>query len=80
MTNISISQLKTNPAKAIKEATDAPVGVQKRNKLEAYLVGSELFEKLVSYVEDYIDKKAVKEADYKKVTPLDDVIKELGLD
>lgn len=80
MTNISVTQLKTNPAKVIDAASDAPVAITRRNKTTGYVVGKDIFEKLVSFVEDYLDKKALKEADYKKGTPLDEVVKELGLE
>ncbi|MFV1917471.1 MAG: type II toxin-antitoxin system Phd/YefM family antitoxin [Patescibacteria group bacterium] len=76
---ISISQLKTNPAKALEAAMDAPLGVQKRNKLKAYLIGSELFEKLVSYIEDYIDSSAVETTDFSKGRDFEKVAKELGI-
>lgn len=80
MTNISISELKTNPSAVLSSASDYPVAVKKRNKTTGYIVGKDFFEKLVSFVEDYIDRKAIKEADYKRGTPLDEVIKELGLE
>ena len=80
MSIISISELKTNPAKAIEKAADMPVAIKKRNKTAGYVVGKDIFEKLVSFVEDYIDRKAISEADYKRGKPLQEVIKELGLE
>ena len=79
MTNISISQLKTNPGKAIEAASSTPVGIQKRNKLQAYIVGSDLFEKIVSYIEDYIDRSSVEETDFSKGRDFEKVAKELGI-
>lgn len=79
MSIISISQLKTNPARAIEEALDSPVGVQKRNKLKAYLVGKDLFESIVSYIEDYIDKSAIEKTDFSKGRDFEKVAKELGI-
>ena len=79
MTNISISNLKANPAKAIDEAEDFPVEILKRNKVVAYLVGKVLFEKLVSLIENNIDKKAVATTNFKKGRNFEDVAKELGL-
>lgn len=79
MNVISISDLKTNPASAISEAIDYPVAIQKRNKTEAYLVGKDLFDKLVSFIEDTIDIQAARNADYKKVRNFEDIASELGL-
>ncbi len=79
MSSVSISQLKTNPAKAIREAADFPLAVENRNKIEAYLVGSELYEKLVSYIEDFIDRKDIKDTNFSKGHDFEDVAKELNL-
>ena len=79
MVNISISELKTNPARAIDKAEEIPLIIQKRNKIKAYLVGKELFESLVSYIEDHIDKRAVETADFKKGRDFEKVAKELGI-
>src|SRR3989338_7630069 len=59
MNNISISQLKVNPSKFIDLAGDYPVAVEKRNKIQAYLVGKNLFEKIVDYLENKIDQIAI---------------------
>lgn len=77
--SVSISQLKTNPSRAIFQADDYPVVVRKRNEVKAYLVGKDLFEKVLAYLEDYIDKKAVRETDFKKGKDFEKVAKELGL-
>lgn len=79
MINVSISQLKTNPAKIIAQALDYPVAVQKRNRVEAYLVGSELYEKLVAFIEDFVDKQAVKKTDFSKGRDFEKVAQELGV-
>lgn len=79
MINISISELKSNPAKAIDKAEEIPLIIQKRNKVKAYLVGKELFESLVSYIEDYIDNKAVETTDFKIGREFEEVSKELGI-
>ena len=79
MNLISISKLKTNPAKAISEATEFPVAVAKRNKVQAYLVGKELYEKLVKYLENYVDSKTVESTDFTKGKDFDKVAKELGI-
>ena len=79
MTNISISQLKINPARAINKASNEPVAIQKRNETKAYLIGTELYHALVTYIEDRIDKKAVKSADFTKGRDFEDVAEELGI-
>jgi PHD/YefM family antitoxin component YafN of YafNO toxin-antitoxin module len=79
MNTISVSQLKTAPAKAIKQAGDFPVVVEKRNKVAAYLVGKNLYEKIIGFIEDYIDRKAVEKTDFSKGKNFDRVAKELGI-
>jgi PHD/YefM family antitoxin component YafN of YafNO toxin-antitoxin module len=79
MTYVSVTQLKTNPSKAVRAAVDAPVAVQKRNKTKAYLVGSELFEQMVSYIEDISDKKAVEETNFSEGRDFEDLASELGV-
>lgn len=79
MSNISISQLKTRPAKAIRDAGDYPVAIKKRNEIKAYLIGKELYEKLLSYIEDYIDRKAVSATDFKKGKDFENLAEELGI-
>ena len=79
MTSISISQLKMNPAAAISSAQDYPVAVQNRNTTEAYLIGKSLFEKLVLYLEDIEDKKALKSIDIKDKRDFEEFASELGI-
>jgi PHD/YefM family antitoxin component YafN of YafNO toxin-antitoxin module len=79
MDSLSISQLKTHPSKAISQATDYPVAVESRNKVKAYLIGKELYEKIVCFIEDYIDKAAVKKTDFRKGKDFEEVAKELGI-
>jgi len=76
---ISISQLKANPSKAISQSGDYPVAVKKRNKIKAYLLGKELYEKLVAYIEDFIDKKTIEETNFTKGKDFGEVTKELGV-
>ena len=66
MNSISISQLKTNPSAAISRAVDYPVAVENRNTIKAYLIGKNLYEKMVAFIEDYLDAGAVKKADFTK--------------
>lgn len=79
MDTISISQFKTHPSKIIAEATDYPVSITNRNKTEAYIVGAELYEKIISYLENFVDTKVVKEADFKKGRDFEKVVKDLDL-
>lgn len=79
MDNISVTELKTNPAKAIDMALDYPLPVANRNKVKAYLIGKELYEKIYSLIEDYIDKIAVEKTDFRKGNDFEKVAKELGL-
>ena len=79
MNSISISELKIHPAKAVIEAADYPLAVENRNKISAYLIGKDLFEKIISYIEDYIDKKAIEKVDFKKGRDFAKVAKDLGI-
>ena len=79
MNSISISQLKVNPSAAIASAADFPIAVENHGKAQAYLVGRDLYEALVSRLEDVIDNKVILETDYKKGKNFEDVASELGL-
>ncbi len=79
MNAISISQLKVNPSAVISQATDYPIAGENRNKVQAYLVGKNLYEKMVSFIEDYVDAAAVKRADRTKSRDFEEVAKELGI-
>lgn len=79
MTSISITDLKTNPSKAVVMAGDSPLAVLSRNKTKAYLVGSELFEQMVAYIEDMEDAKAVNETDFDKGKDFELLASELGI-
>ena len=79
MNNVSISQLKINPSRVISQASDYPVAVEKRNQIKAYVIGKELYEKIIAYIEDYLDKLAAKNTDFSKGKDFEKVTKELGL-
>ena len=79
MDTISISQLKINPSKIIAQAADYPVAVGKRNKIQAYLISKNLYDKIVAYIEALIDKKAVDEADFTKGRDIEEVAEEMNL-
>ncbi len=79
MNKISISYLKTKPAKAISIAADYPLAIASRNKVKAYLLGKDLYEKVVAYFENMIDRKAVEETDFGESEDFEKVAKELGI-
>ena len=79
MTSVSVSQLKVNPSKVIAQAMDYPVAVQKRNRIQAYVVGSELYEKLMALVEDTVDKAVVQKTDFSQGRDFDKIVSELGI-
>ena len=79
MNVVSVSELKTNPAKAIDKAFDTPLAIQKRNKTKAYLVGKDLFEKIVSYIEDHADESTVETTDFSKGKDFEKIAEELGI-
>jgi PHD/YefM family antitoxin component YafN of YafNO toxin-antitoxin module len=79
MTSISISQLKVNPSKAISSADDYPVAIEKHNKVAAYLLGKDLFNDFIEYIENKVDTKSVKDTDFSKGTDFEEFAKELGI-
>ena len=78
-TTVSISTLKVNPSKIINLTADYPVAIENRNKITAYIIGKDLYEKLVSSLEDLIDKKAVEETDFEKGKDFEKVAQKLNL-
>lgn len=79
MTTITISELKVNPSAAIRRAADYPVAVENRNEVTAYLVGKQLFERFMAYLEDREDRAAVAEADFSKAKDFERVARDLGI-
>jgi len=79
MNAVSISQLKVNPSAAISAAVDFPVVVENHGKAQAYLIGKDLYEALVSKLEDVIDQKAIAETDFSKGEDFEAVASELGI-
>ena len=79
MTTASISQLKINPSSVIAQSVDYPVAVENRNKVQAYLVGKALFEKIVAFIEDHLDATAVKKANFAGARDFEKVAQELGV-
>ena len=79
MNNINISELKTNPSNAIALAEDFPVGILNRNEIKAYLIGKDLYDQLVSYLEDTIDATIIRDTDFSKGEDFDSFAKKLGI-
>ena len=79
MTSVSISQIKVNPSKAIAQAEEFPVAVESHNKIKAYLLGKDLYEKIIAYVENFIDKTTVDKTDFKKGKDFETVAADLGI-
>lgn len=64
---------------AINNALDFPLAVESRNKVQAYILGKDLYEMIVSYIEDASDRKAVEETDFGKGRDLETIAEELGI-
>jgi len=79
MNSVSISKLKVNPSAIINQALDYPVAVEKRNQIKAYVIGKELYEKIITYIEDYLDNLAVKNSNFSRGKDFEKVAKELGI-
>jgi len=79
MTSISITQLKSNPSVALSSAQDYPVAVQKRNSTKAYIIGKELFEKIIMILEDTEDKKSIKTINIRDKMNFEEFAEELGI-
>ena len=57
----SITELKKSPTQLLKDAGDEAVAILNHNVASAYLVPSELYEKMVDIVDDYYLTKIVEE-------------------
>ena len=79
MTSVSISELKANPSAVLTAADDFPVAVQRRSKTAGYVVGKDIFEKLILLLEDLEDKKTIKSIDLSDKRDFEEFAKELGV-
>lgn len=79
MNTVSISQLKINPMAVLLSADDYPVEVQNRSKTAGYFVGTNLFEKMIAYMEDIEDRKSIKSIDLGDKMDFEDFAKSLGI-
>ena len=79
MTHASISELKKNPSAVLAGAEDYPVAILKRNKTAGYVVSKAMFEKMVEFVEDALDKEVIEKTDFSKGRPFEEIAEELGI-
>ena len=79
MDTISISQLKVNPSRALNLAVDYPIEVKNHEETKAYLIGKELFETIMTALEDLSHRAAVSATDFRKGRDFEDVARELGI-
>lgn len=79
MTTATISQLKINPSSVIAQAVDYPVAIANRSKIQAYLIGKNLYERMISFIENYADTAVVKKTDFSKGRDFEKVAKDLGI-
>ena len=57
----SITELKKSPTQLLKDAGDEAVAILNHNVASAYLVPSELYEKMMDIIDDYYLSQIVKE-------------------
>lgn len=62
----TVSELKKNPTALLKEAEDSPVAILNHNRVTAYLVPVEVYETMISIIEDYELGQLVKEREDQK--------------
>lgn len=62
----TVSELKKNPTALIKEAEDSPVAILNHNRVTAYLVPVEVYETMISIIEDYELGQLVQEREDQK--------------
>lgn len=74
---ISISELKKSPAQVINNAKNNVVAILNRNVASAYLVPSEIYEKMVDLLDDYALKQEVAKALEKGEKPIKVSLNEL---
>jgi len=79
MNSIAITQLKTNPSAVLKSADEYPIAVVRRGKTAGYVVGKDIFEKMIEYVENILDEDAIAKVDFKKKRDFEELAQELGI-
>ena len=63
----------------ISQAFDYPVAVENRRKIQAYLIGKQLYDKMLGLMEDKLDRSVIKSTDFARGKDFEDVAKDLGL-
>lgn len=63
----------------MKMANDFPILIENRNQKAGYILSTDMYETLVDYIENHIDKKTIESTDFKKGKNFEDVAKSLGL-
>jgi len=79
MTQTTISNLKARPASVIADAESFPVAISSHSRITSYILGKELFESLVAYVEDSLDKLAIDTTRGRRGKSFEKVARELGI-
>jgi antitoxin StbD len=57
----SITELKKSPTKLLEMAGNEPIAILNHNKPSAYMIPSEMFEKMMDIIDDYYLAKEVEE-------------------
>ena len=70
-TTASISELKKNPSATVRSGAGFPVAVLNRNKPEFYCIPSELYERMLEYIDDNELISLVKERQNEPLVDID---------
>jgi antitoxin StbD len=72
----SITELKKSPTKLLEMSNNEPIAILNHNKPNAYMVPSDMFEKMVDIIDDYYLAQDVKD----RLNYKDDELIEVNLD
>ena len=72
----SITELKKSPTKLLEMANNEPIAILNHNKPNAYMVPSDMFEKMIDIIDDYYLAQEVKD----RLNYKDDELIEVDLD
>lgn len=79
MNTTSVSQLKTNPASIIRQSSDYPIAIQNRNTTQAYMIGKQLYEKMLDLLEDKLDRIEIENTDFSLGNDFEELAAKLGV-
>jgi len=79
MTNVSISQLKSNPSTIVDQANDYPIAIKNRSNITGYILGKQLFEAMVKSLENSIDLQEAKSADLDTAVGFEELATQLSI-